>query len=270
MVELSLNEIQKIELNMLCWFHKICEEHNWRYSLGGGTLLGAIRHKGFIPWDDDVDVMMPRPDYDLFSEYCTNNNIPFIFLSYKTVKEYDGLFAKIWDPGTIIIEETSSRKYDLGVYIDIFPIDGLGNSEKEAIKIYNKTELKRELLVASSWKKYFRSKTHGIMIEPIRLGMFIFSRLINKRKLIKEIDFINLSYSFEECSYAGCVCGSYRKQEIMPKSTFDNYIYVTFEGELLKAIKYYHEYLEKHYGNYMQLPPESKQVTHHSYKAFRK
>ena len=265
---LTLKEIQRIEFELLLKFDALCNQNHWRYSLGGGSLLGAIRHKGFIPWDDDVDVMMPRPDYDLFIEYCKNHQTDFKLITHELVDGYNGLFAKIWDPKTIIKDELMEMAFDIGVNIDVFPIDGLGNSEQEALRIFKKTAFKRELLNAVLWKKYFRSKTHSILVEPVRLILFVISRFVNPKKLLCKVDEENLRHSFDSSEYAGCVCGSYREQEIMKKNVFEEYIEVSFEGFRAKSIKEYDAYLTKHYGDYMKLPPEDKQETHHTNRAF--
>ncbi len=270
MDELSLKEVQTVELDLLLKFDSICKDNGWRYSLGGGTLLGAIRHKGFIPWDDDIDVMMPRPDYDAFIEYCKEEDCGFNLITYDTVIGYNGLMAKIWDPSTIIIDHVMNMTFETGVNIDVFPIDGLGNSEKEAIRVFKKTAWNRELLNAVLWKRYFRSKTHSILVEPIRLVLFAISRFINPKKLLKKVDKENLKHSFDDSGYAGCVCGSYREREIMRKDTFENYCELEFEGKKLNAIVNYDEYLTKHYGDYMKLPPKDKQETHHTYIAYRR
>lgn len=270
MKELTLKEIQNVELNLLLQFKTICEDNAFRYSLGGGSLLGAIRHKGFIPWDDDIDVMMPRPDYDKFLKYCRNNLVPFKLITYDTEKGYNGLFAKIWSPDTIIIDDLMVLDYEIGVNIDIFPIDGLGNSKQEALKIFHKTAWNREMLNAVLWKRFFRSKTHSIFIEPIRFTMFVLSRFADPKKLLRKVDEENLRHSFDDSLYAGCVCGSYREQEVMTKETFINYIDAVFEGKQFKIIANFDEYLMKHYGNYMELPPKEKQNSHHTYKAYKR
>ena len=178
MKKLTLKEIQEIELNLLLEFDLICRQNNLRYSLGGGSLLGAVRHKGFIPWDDDIDVMMPRPDYDKFLRLSKKQIMGFNLITYDTVTGYNGLSAKMWDTSTMIQDDLMDISFELGVNIDVFPIEGLGNSEQEALKIFKKTAWKREMLNAVLWKKFFRSKTHSILIEPIRFTMFVLSRIL--------------------------------------------------------------------------------------------
>ena len=270
MQELTLQQIRQIELDLLIEFDKICNTNGYRYSLGGGTLLGAIRHKGFIPWDDDIDVMMPRPDYKQFINYCRNNATSFELITYNLVDGYYGLFAKISHPMTTLTDSVIKLDYNIGVNIDVFPIDGLGNSMEEAVKIFKSTEFERELLNAVLWKFFFRSKTHSILLEPVRFILFLVSRLVNPKKLLNRVDKENLMHSFEKSLFAGCVCGSYREKEIMTKETFEHYVDVEFENLKFKSIANYDEYLKKHYGNYMKLPPEEKRITHHTYKAFRK
>lgn len=268
MKELTLENIQSIQLELLISFDKVCRDNGFRYSLGGGTLLGAVRHEGFIPWDDDIDVMMPRPDYDRFILYCLDNDLSFRLTSHETTNNYYNLFAKIWNPNTIITDDLTDIPYSIGVNIDVFPIDGLGNSSISAYYHFGKTLLFRELLNASNWTTYFRSKSHSVWLEPIRFLLFISSRHIDKNIMFKCIERINLQKDFNQSKYAGCVSGSYREKEIMRKDSFNHFTTMNFEGHSFQVISDYHNYLVKHYGDYMQLPPLENQKTHHSSKAY--
>ncbi|MBQ6475575.1 MAG: LicD family protein [Clostridia bacterium] len=268
MKELTLQQIQNRELQILVQFDSVCQKEGFRYSLGGGTLLGAVRHKGFIPWDDDIDVMMPRPDYDQFLMWCEKHETPFDVLDYKSVRAYNNPFAKLSDPGTVIEDENLTAAYTIGVNIDVFPIEGLGETEKAALKRFRSTAFARELQNAALWKRYFRSKTHSIMTEPLRLLLFLISRFVNPKKLLQNIDRKNRAVSFDDARYAGCVWGAYREREIMTQETYAKMTDLPFEGEMFQAIEAWDAYLEKHYGNYMQLPPEEKRISHHSWRAY--
>ncbi len=268
MKELSLQEIHEIELRLLKQFHQICQKQEFRYSLCAGSLIGAVRHQGFIPWDDDIDVIMPRPDYDRFICFCKENEIPFGLVTYDTVYEFNGLIAKLWDYSTLIKDNVSCLDYPMGVHIEVFPAEGLGNTKQEATKLFRKTSYARELLNAAQWKKYSRSKTHGLWIEPIRFVMFILSRFVNAKWLVKKIDEFNRRTSFEKSEFAGVVSGSYREKEILPKSVFEEYVDAEFEGHSFKIFKDYHSYLSSLYGDYMKLPPIEKRTAHHTFKAY--
>ena len=256
---------------MLTQIDEICEKQGLRYSLAFGTLIGAIRHGGFIPWDDDIDIAMPRPDYDKFIEYCKQNETPFNLVCTYTDKRFGYMFAKACDKNTEVVENRANRYgCPLGVFVDIFPIEGLGDTQAQAEKNFMKKEFSRELLVASNWKKFFRSKTRSILVEPIRLAFYILSRAVNPHKRIKNIEKFYRNIDFDKSQYAGVVCGAYRKREIMKREIFSQYTKVEFEGKQFFAFADYDGYLTSLYGDYMTPPPVEKQVTHHDYTAYYK
>lgn len=271
MKNIDLEELKRIEFNLLVQFDEIANENGFRYTIAGGTLLGAVRHKGFIPWDDDIDISMPRPDYNKFIDYCKKEQTPFKLICHETDNRYGYLFAKIADKRTVIEEENGNRENaELGVYIDIFPIDGLGNSLEEAKEIFAKTSFKRELLVAANWKRYFRSKRRPLYQEMIRFPMYLISRFMSYEKLIKSIEKIYLNIDFNECKYVGCICGVYRLKDIFPQKVYSKYTKLEFEGRKFNAIADSDCYLSQFYGDYMKLPPIEKRKTHHTFKAYYK
>lgn len=267
--ELNAEQLKKIEFGLLCGLHAVCQKLNLRYSMSGGTLLGAVRHKGFIPWDDDIDVLMPRPDYDKFIAYCLNNQTPFGLKSFETDEDYVDMSAKIYDRKTVLVDNdifADDKKF--GVYIDIFPVDGLGNTYKEAVKAFKSTSFKRNLLIAAQWKKFKKSKTHGWYYEPFRFAFYVLSRCVNKAKVYKKILKKYEKYDFDKVNFGAVVAGSYRLKEIMPREVFSEYILLPFESGEFYALKQYDKYLSGIFGDYMQLPPEEKRVSHHSFKAY--
>jgi len=271
MKRLDLDEIKDIELKILIEIDSICRERNIDYSLDGGTLLGAIRHKGFIPWDDDIDILMTRKNYNEFIEYCENNKTGFELVSHIAFDKYGYLFAKAVDKSTILIEKTINQHgIEMGVCVDIFPVDYLGNSLKEAKKNLNRTRFLRELLVARNWRRYSKSRTRSIIYEPIRILFYILSRFTSQKRIIKKIERVNRKFSTDYKSFSGCICGSYREKEIMETNNYLYYSELEFEKHPFKVISNYDNYLTQLYGDYMQLPPKNQQITRHDFDVYFK
>ena len=269
--KIELPELKKIELGILEQVHRICEEQGIRYAMCGGTLLGAVRHKGFIPWDDDIDILMPRDDYKRFVNYCMSNEMPFRLVCSQTEPKYGYLFAKVINPQTVLIENHGNRGgVELGVCIDIFPIDALGVSKEEGISVLNKTRFMREVLVAANWKHFFRSRTRAWYYEPIRFCFFLISRFFRLNNLIKRIEDRYPDLKMEDTAYSGCVCGAYRNKEVLETEIFLEYVDMEFEGKVFKGLKHYDQYMKSIYGDYMKLPPVEKRVAHHTFSAFWK
>ena len=268
---LTIKEVKKIELQLLLSFHKLCLEQGWNYSITAGTLIGAVRHSGFIPWDDDIDVMMPRTDYNRFLKYCKTHKVPFRVISCEHDRNYGLLFAKISDNKTCIVDEfTDWTKVKMGVNIDIFPIDGLGNTLESANYNVNKRRFLNALIIAKNWKRFTFSKTHPFYYEPVRLFFFLLARIVPMRSIILKVNSANQELCFSSSKYSGCLCGVYKAKTIMESADFIDLVELPFEGYHLKAIRKYDAYLRKSYGDYMKLPKESERVEHHGVQAFRR
>lgn len=257
MKPIDLKEQKQILLNILVKIDKFCEENNLRYSLGGGTLLGAVRHKGFIPWDDDVDIMMPRPDYDKFVHNFNGYDKDLTCIAYEIDRQYLYPFGKVYQNKTILEEPLTSNKH--GIFIDIFPLDGFPS---------NIPERKRYLKSLYFWRMLLYIKTlkyNGTFERFIKktIASFIpapFLQKIIQKKMTK--------YPFSTSQYRGAVSGIYAEKECYEHSVFEEYTEIQFEGYHFKAIKNYDSYLRQHYGDYMQLPPAEQQISQHTNAAY--
>jgi len=269
MNELKIEELKIEELKILEYFDEFCRKHDIKYSLTGGTLIGAVRHQGFIPWDDDIDIMMTRDEYNKFLELYSKENdaANYKLITYNN-KNYNYMFAKLVSNDTVLVEDFNKKVEGMGVYIDLFPIDSIGNSYEEAKKRIHSIRFLLYLTVASNWRKFYINKHHGFLRQIIRAIFYVLSRGINAKK-----EFIKIENRFvfnKDNNYFGCVCGVYEDKEIMDANIFREYQEVLFENKKFMAIKRYDEYLKGLYGDYMQLPPEEKRVPHHTFKAYKK
>ena len=269
MNELSLQEQKQVALDILSEIDEICKKNRFKYSLAYGTLLGAVRHKGFIPWDDDIDIMMPRADYEKFIEYCKYEHTGFSLASYATDPQYGYIFSKACDKGTVVVPQNMKWKKH-GIQVDIFPIEKLGKDLQAAKRKYASKRFAQELFVAWNWQRFEKNPHKTLPWNVAKFGMFCISRFVSNKRLIKSIHHHYRNPSFEDGEYVGIICGAYRQREIMHSSIYEEYEDIVFEGKTFRSISKWHEYLTTVYGDYMQLPPEEKRVTHHSFKAYWK
>lgn len=263
----ELREMQKIELDILKYVVKICEKNSLRYFLAGGTLLGAIRHKGFIPWDNDVDISMPRKDYEVLLRLIENdNNSKYRVFYIKNDSDYFYPFAKVCDTSTVLEEYQVPYKIkDLGLYIDIFPIDGVGNDKEIAQKkVLSIQKWSRRIRVAIIPTNFQTSLKWRILRSAFKLicnicGVKTFLHHFEKKLEIP---------SFDESKYVASTFGARAEKEVIEQIHFSSSVLVDFEGEKFNSPIGYDQYLKQMYGDYMKLPPESERVTCHDIKVY--
>ena len=270
MRSLEIEDIKKCSFQVLRAVRDVCEANNIAYSLTGGTLIGAVRHQGFIPWDDDIDIMMPRPDYDKFIQIVKAGDYGFDLHCLETDgQEYLYPFAKACCRGTLLKERSvQETRVALGVYVDIFPVDGAGNNLRLAKLRTMIFQVLHGLKITSNWTCYHKSKLRKWYYEPFRYVCYLISRLLGRSAIDKMIDRFLRGKAYGACAYAGRLVGDYGSREVMPRRVFDSIVKVDFEGERFDAIEDYDTFLRTLYGDYMQLPPAEKQVSHHEFDAY--
>lgn len=260
MKKLTIDEIKKRELDILINFDKYCRLNNLTYFLGYGTLIGAIRHNGFIPWDDDIDVVMPRPDYEKFLQLTEKNPISENFETctfQKTNRKIPYPFIKILDKTTVVQESYKRKTEAIGIWLDIFPLDGFSDDESENIQNNKKMlKLQKKLLRSLSTAKKVSNPLKRIIKACILPFMF------SKRYIYAEkLNSLAITNSYQKSKTVGCICFGYGLNEQIEKNVFEKEEHI-FEGHYFIIPKGYNQYLTKLYGNYMELPPENERIIH--------
>lgn len=253
----SLDELKKIELDIMIKVHQFCEENGIKYYMIAGTLIGAIRHKGFIPWDDDIDIAMPREDYEKFlkkfPEYGKKNNL--LAINNRTNPYYGRPMTKVIDTRTSLTEPEYRSDDPIGVFVDIWVMDGVPDDASKDAWL-KKMRKEKEILFASAYKattQFSFAKNLAILL----------GRPINYKKRAEKFDKLAQTYKYEECDTVVNYIGMTKKLETYQKSWFGEGVLVDFEGYKFWAPVKYDEWLRARFGDYMQLPPENERIPHH-------
>lgn len=264
---ITSKELQKIQLDLLCEVDRICRRNNLRYYLCGGTLLGAVRHKGFIPWDDDVDIDMPREDMVKFIELVKDHET--IGILGEDNPQYYHCNYKVYNKATVLQEGELTDIPGLGVFIDIFPQDGLPEGEKQARKYHHKVFILQDKLYLFGLNGYPKTGRPLTDIFLVFLWKYEKSKGIGywRKRYIEAAT----RYSFEDSTYIFSSGGRYDRKEVKLKSYYEgDAVELEFEGHRFFAPSGYKDILEHFYGDYMQLPPVEKRISHHEFEAYWK
>lgn len=260
---ISAEEMKLIQLDIMDAIHHFCVEHNITYSLSYGTLLGAVRYGGYIPWDDDIDIVMPRPDYEWFLKEFNgaDNNTPYRVIDHSNMPSYGLPFAKVHDTRTIM-HETMYKQEEFGVYVDVFPLDGVQSKQQvKSLVLLNK--------FLNAKKATIDKQRSVIKNMVIAIGKLCLS-LTDVSSLVSKINTLAKKVSFESSQKVGNLVAPYGVCEIVDNSLFSSYQLHKFEDKQYFIPVGYHEWLTSIYGDYMKLPPVEEQKTHHTYQVWWK
>ena len=260
MRELTHEDVQKVSLDILKHVHGFCVANGIRYTLAYGTLLGAVRHQGFIPWDDDVDIMMPRPDYDKFCAIYKQDGYRLLAPNNHSIFP----FARVCDVTKTITDDSFWPWTDVehGVSIDVFPIDGAEDDIDKLKKRLKKANLIRQKLI------YYRLSQSSIKMKwgLSRIIKIVFAKLFfswknPQREALAILD----ELKYEDCNYVTNLSSpdEYDIEHFL-KSMFEDYCLLKFEDAEFYSVLDHDKMLSDYYGDYMQLPPKEKQVPRHS------
>ena len=254
MASYDIDTLHKHILQIMLSVDRVCREHEIRYYCWAGTMLGAVRHHGFIPWDDDMDICMPRPDYDRFMEHAHEwLPQPLEALSIETSETFPGSFGKIVDSSTTLIERGHSD-YLAGIYIDVFPIDGVPASSLMRRIAVTRYKLLDKLLYFLHRDPYKHGR--GISSWPILLIQRLFTHEWARKKLRAA----NTAYDYNNSEYVLDYDDGING--VIAKRILGTPTPVEFEGHELMGVEHADEYLRTKYGDYMVIPPHDNQRQH--------
>lgn len=258
----TLHAIQMREFEILDEIERICHKYDIPFILIGGTCLGAVRHNGIIPWDDDIDIGMLRKDYEKFKKVCLEElDNRYYFQDMFTEENCSLVFGKVRDHNSLIIEEYSKNvNIKKGIWVDIFPFDKVPNNDKIIWKEYKKISFLKSLL---NVKCGYKLNNKGVDIIKYYLARFI-TLFLSKNKLKKKIYKELTKYNILKCDYSYLPYGgNHGLKELIRDDMFKNRVLHQFEEKAYPIVSEYDKYLTQMYGNYMMYPPLEQRVSIH-------
>lgn len=266
---IQTEELKALELDVLRYIRSVCEKNSLRYYLMFGTLIGAVRHKGFIPWDDDVDIAMTRQDFMKLIELAeADRESPYKVVSLFNVKDFAFPLAKMVDTRTQLVQYGAVGTHEkLGVYVDIFLIDAVPGDEKEFHAYISRVKSAKRAWYLSQRRFMLR---RGKAAKDICMALVSLPfKIRSPYALAKKMDEIAAAYAQSDTNRAGVVLAVDKvTASILTREQWEDTVEVEFEGERFTAVACWDELLRRTYGDYMQLPPPEQRVSVHDFKAF--
>lgn len=262
---LSHEELQQEELRLLLAFDSLCKQHSLRYSLQAGTLLGAVRHRGFIPWDDDVDVSMPRPDYERLLSLGDAMPAPLNLVTPHN-SDFPLPFAKVVTTDVRAQEEVAEGVLEEHLWIDVFPIDGAFDSDGKNVKVQARLNRRMRL---STWEAYGAFPRDSLAKKLVKTIAHPFCKALHaKHRMLSYADTVMRNPGYERAERVSSFMGGAKIGWSLPRRGYETMITVNLAGHEFPAMGCWEEYLTKVYGDYMRVPSEDNRPTHHL-KAWR-
>ena len=262
----DVQEIQQMELGIMEYIHEVCNKIGVKYFLAYGSLIGAVRHQGFIPWDDDMDICMLRDDYEKLQDYLiANPSERYQVMSYKNNRNYVYPFMKVMDNQTYLIEEDVRIDSNMGIYVDIFPVDGY--EDDQAFKDKMTTIIKKRQLSCYTFKGITNKKS--FINSLIRYASVIAFYFTDTNKYVKQIDELAKSRKVEDYELVDYLIYKDMNKPVWKREWLKDVTFGNFEGRDFLIPVNFHELLTSDYGNYMQLPPVEQQVSHHDFRLWK-